>query len=423
MSERPVADFALTGASELVTCAGPSPAAGPQQRRVSVLEDGAVAARDGRIVWVGPERRINRDVDLLPGATVIDVRGRAVLPGFVDCHTHLVWSGNRAQEFERRLAGATYSEIAASGGGILSTVDATRDTPADELTAMARARMERLSRNGVTAVEVKSGYGLETDAEIKILEAARAAGESVPLEVVTTFLGAHTLPREARGSAAAREHYIDQVCAEMIPRVAERGLARFADVFVDDHAFSIDEARRILTTARHHGLGLKLHADQLRADGAAELAAELGAVSADHLDHVSDRGIAALAAAGTIAVLLPAAALFLKSRTAAPARKLIDAGVPVALSTDLNPGSCPCESLPLVLQLGCLLYDMTVDEAIVAGTLNAAAAAGLDDRCGSVERGKRCDLVVVDAAEHRQLIYQLGGPRLHMVIAAGRIVS
>ncbi len=423
MSERPVADFALIGASELVTCAGAAPAAGAQQKRVGVVEDGAVAARSGRIVWVGPERLLDREVDVLPGATRIDVRGRAVLPGLVDCHTHLVWAGDRADEFERRLAGATYSEIAAAGGGILRTVDLTRDTPTDELAWAAGDRMDRLARFGVTGLEVKSGYGLETDSEIRLLEAARIAARTRPYEVVTTFLGAHTFPREARGAATARDHYVDLVCNEMIPQVAERGLARFADVFVDQHAFSLAEARRVLETARKHGLGLKVHADQLASDGAAELAAELGAISAEHLEHVSDRGIAALAAAGTIAVLLPAAALFLRAAQYAPGRRLIDAGVAVALSTDLNPGSCPCESLPFVLQLGCLLCGMTVDEALVAGTINAAAACGINDVAGSIERGKRCDLLVLDAEQRCQLIYQLAAPRIYMVIANGRIVS
>ncbi len=423
MSDRPVADFALIGASELVTCAGAAPAAGAQQKRVGVLEDGAVAARSGRIVWVGPERLLDREVDVLPGATRIDVRGRAVLPGLVDCHTHLVWAGDRADEFERRLAGATYSEIAAAGGGILRTVDITRDTPTDELAWAAGDRMDRLARFGVTGIEVKSGYGLETDSEIRLLEAARIAARTRPYEVVTTFLGAHTFPREARGAATARDHYVDLVCNEMIPQVAERGLARFADVFVDQHAFSLAEARRVLETARKHGLGLKVHADQLASDGAAELAAELGATSAEHLEHVSDRGIAALAAAGTIAVLLPSASLFLRSTHTAPGRRLVDCGVPVALSTDLNPGSSPCESLPFVLQLGCLLCGMTVDEALVAGTINAAAACGISDVAGSIERGKRCDLLVLDAEQRCQLIYQLAAPRIYMVIANGRIVS
>lgn len=418
----PVADFVLEGTSELVTCAGPWPARGALQARTSVLEEGAVAARNGTIVWVGPENRLHREVRILPGATRIDVRGRAVLPGLSDCHTHLVWAGDRADEFERRLAGATYSEIAAAGGGILRTVDATREASVDDLAAAAGARMDRLARHGVTSIEVKSGYGLETGAELRLLEAARRAASARPFEVVTTFLGAHTVPREARGSEAARARYVDTICDEMIPRVVEGGLARFADAFVDGHAFSLDEARRVLTTAKRHGLGVKVHADQLAADGAAELAAELGAISAEHLEHVSERGITWLAEAGTIAVLLPAATLFLRSREMPPARRMIEAGVPIALSTDLNPGSCPCESLPLVLQLGALLCGLTVDEAIVAGTLNAAAAMGIADRAGSIESGKRCDLLVLDAEHRRQFIYQFGAPRLFMTIAAGRIV-
>jgi imidazolonepropionase len=388
-----------------------------------VLPEGAVAAKAGRIVWVGPETRLAREVAVEPGATRIDVGDRAVLPGLVDSHTHLVWAGDRADEFERRLAGESYSDIAKAGGGILRTVEATRDASLDELAASAGARIDRMARFGATTFEVKSGYGLDPASEIKLLEAARAAARTRPFEIVTTFLGAHTFPREARGSAQARRRYVDSVAKEMIPEVAARGLARFADVFVDEHAFSLAEAQMILAAAKQAGLAVKLHADQLADDGTAQLAAELGATSADHLEHASERGLAALAAAGTVAVLLPAASAFLRNREQAPARRMIELGVPVALATDLNPGTSPCESLPLTMQLGALLYGMTVSETIVAATLNAAAACGVADRVGSIEKGKRCDLLVLDAPDHRQLLYQFGSIRAHMVIAAGRIVA
>lgn len=423
MNEHPIADFVLTGAGELVTCAVPAPAAGPAQSQLPIIEDAALAAKDGRVVWVGHEVDLERQVQILPGATTIDVRGRAVLPGLVDCHTHLVWDGDRADEFERRLAGATYAEIAAAGGGILRTVEMTRRASLEELAEAAGQRMDRMARWGVTAFEVKSGYGLDLETELKMLRAARLAADRRPFEVVTTFLGAHTVPKEARGSAEARAAYVERLCREMIPRVAAERLAQFADVFVDAHAFSIAEARLVLAAARRHGLALKIHADQLASDGSAELAGELGAVSAEHLEFASEEGMRAMAAAGTVAVLLPAAGLFIRMKQTAPARKMIDLGVPVALSTDLNPGSCPCESLPLVLQLGCLLYGMTVEEAILAGTLNAAAAAGIADRAGSLEPGKRCDLLVLDAEDRRQLLYQFGAPRIFMVVAGGRIVS
>lgn len=423
MSERPRADFILVGISELVTCAGPAPAKGPAQGRVGVLEEGAVAALGGMITWVGPETQLEREVEVLPGAVRLDVGDRAVLPGLVDCHTHLVWGGDRADEFEKRLAGATYSEIAAAGGGILRTVEATRAASLDELAQAAGRRMDRMARWGVTTFEAKSGYGLEPATELKILEAAHRAAASRPFELVTTFLGAHTFPREARGSAVGRQRYVEQVCQEMIPEVAKRQLARFVDVFIDEHAFSLAEARKILETGRAHGLGLKVHADQLADDGAAELAAEMGAVSAEHLEFASERGLEALAAAGTVGVLLPGATLFIRMQQAAPGRRMIDRGIPVAVSTDLNPGSCPCESLPLVMQLACLLCGLTVDEVLVAATLNAAAAIGLAGKAGSLEPGKRCDVLVLDARDRRQLIYQFGSPRLHLVIAAGRVVS
>lgn len=423
MNERPRADFVLVGTSELVTCAGPAPAAGRAQGRVAAIEEGAVASRGGIITWVGPETQLEREVEVLSGAMRLDVGDRAVLPGLVECHTHLVWGGDRADEFEKRLAGATYSEIAAAGGGILRTVEATRAASLEDLAEAAGHRIDRMARWGVTAFEAKSGYGLDTASEIKILEAARRAMSGRPFELVTTFLGAHTFPREARGSAVSRQRYVELICQDMIPMVAERGLARFVDVFIDEHAFSLAEARKILETGKAHGLGLKVHADQLAADGAAELAAELGAVSAEHLEFVSENGLLAMAEAGTTAVLLPGASLFIRMKQAASGRRMIDLGVPVAVSTDLNPGTCPCESLPLIMQLACLLCGLTVDEAIVAATLNAAAAIGLGGRCGSIEAGKRCDLLVLDARDRRQLLYQFGSPRIHLVIAGGRVVS
>lgn len=423
MTVTPRADLVVVGATEIATCAGSYPAAGVDQARVGLLEEGAVASHEGTITWVGPEWRLEKSVEILPGATRLDVGGRAVLPGLIDAHTHLVYAGDRADEFERRLAGATYSQIAAEGGGILRTVELTRDATASELTKTALSRIDALGRHGVTGVEIKSGYGLSLEAELKQLEVIADLAKQRPVAVAATFLGAHTFPRDARESAAARARYVDSICREMIPLVAERQLAQFVDVFVDDHAFSRGEAERVLTVARDHHLGIKLHADQLKEDGTAAFAAAMGAVSADHLDHAADSGLRQMAEARTIAVLLPAASLFLRAKQHADGRRMVDLGVPVALATDHNPGTCPTESLPLVMQLGCLLCGLTVDEAIVAATLNAAAASGLADRAGSIEAGKRCDLLVLDSADRRKLIYQLGAPRLHMVIAAGRVVA
>lgn len=423
MSSRPTADLVVVGASELVTCAGAAPAAGSDQGRVSIVEEGAVASLHGRIVWAGPEWRLEKSVEIQPGAMRLDVGGRAVLPGLVDAHTHLVYGGDRADEFERRLAGASYSQIAAEGGGILRTVAATRDATKEQLQNSAARRLDQLAAHGATAIEIKSGYGLSLEHELRILEVVAELTRSRPQALVATFLGAHTLPREARTGSAERERYIDSICREMIPQVAERRLATFVDVFVDEHAYTLREAERILRCGLDHGLAPKLHADQLREEGAAALAGELGAVSADHLDHASDTGLERMARAGTIAVLLPAASLFLRTSTHPSARRMIERSVPVALATDHNPGTCPTAALPLVMQLGCLLCGLTVDEAIVAATLNAAAACGLAASCGSIEADKRCDLLVLDAADHRQLIYQFGSPRLHMVIAGGRVVA
>lgn len=415
------ADFLLVGASEVVTCAGPLPAAGADQSRAGVIEGGALAAREGRIVWVGPEAETDR-IRLIEGGRRLDVGGRAVLPGLVDTHTHLIWAGQRADEFERRLAGASYGEILAAGGGILRTVEATRAASLEELTAIALRQMDRLARFGVTAMEIKSGYGLETDTELRMLEAARQAARQRPYAVTTTFLGAHTLPREARGSAAAEEAYLKLVIDEMIPAVASRDLARFVDVFIDEHAFSVEQARRVLDAARNHGLGIKVHAGQLAVDGGAALAAEMGAISADHLEHLAPEALEALARAGTVGVLLPGATLFLRSHDYADGRRMIDRGMAVAVATDLNPGSCPSESLPLMMQLACLYCGLSVDEAIVAATANAAAASGLDPITGSLESGKRCDLLVLDSPSRRDLLYRLGAPPIWRVLAAGRQV-
>lgn len=424
MSEREAADFVLVGASELVTCAGAAPACGPgEQSRVGVIERGALAARDGRIVWVGPEGELELRVQTTPGCERFDVGGRSVLPGLVDPHTHLVWGGDRADEFERRLGGVSYSEIAAAGGGILRTVEATRSATRRQLASVAAGRMQRLARAGATTIEVKSGYGLTTADELKILESARDASHGLPFQVVYTFLGAHTFPRDARGSAIARRGYVDEICEEMIPEVARRGLASFVDVFVDEHAFTIDEAEKVLSRGLQAGLRVKIHADQLADDGSALLAAELGAVSADHLEHASERGLRALADRQTVAVLIPGASLFLRMNAYANARRMIELGVPVALATDLNPGTCPCAYPPLVLQLGCLLCGLSIDEAIVAATLNAAAAAGVADAAGSLERGKRCDLLVLDASDRRRLIYDLGSAPIHAVFAEGSRVA
>lgn len=413
------ADLAVLGISQLATPVGPAPRLGADLGRLHVVDSAAVACRAGRVVFVGRERDYRQAVQLEPGGIVVDARGGTVIPGFVDAHTHLPFAGWRESEFNERLSGATYSEIAARGGGILSTVRATRAASLADLATLVRARLDAMLAQGTTLVEAKSGYGLSFDAEIKQLEALRDAAGGHPVEVVATFLGAHTVPQELKSD---RARYVDVVVDEMLPEVARLRLARYADVFVDAHAFSKDEARRILLAARSLGLGVRLHADQLAADGAAELAGELGAASADHLEHVSDAGIEALARAGTTAVLLPAAGFFLMQEKKAPARRLVEGGVPVAVATDFNPGSCPTEAMGAVLEHACLGLRLSIDEAITAATLNAAHALGRAEETGSIEVGKRADFVVHAVPNRYHLVYRLGVRRVRTVIASGRRV-
>jgi imidazolonepropionase len=334
-------------------------------------------------------------------AVMFDAKGGLVVPGLVDCHTHLAFGGWRAEEFEQRCRGATYQEIAASGGGIMSTVRATRAASDDELFSRARRFSEAMTQLGVTTVECKSGYGLTFDDELRLLRVYRRLASEDGVRVVPTLLGAHTVPADLKGN---RQGYIRMLVEELIPAVAAEKLARFCDVFVDRSAFSVDEARAILKAGAAAGLALKLHADQFADDGGAALAAEVGAVSADHLEHVSDAGIAALGKAGTVAVSLPIASLYLR-QPPMPARRLIEAGVPVAVATDFNPGSAPSYHLPLAMTLACTLQGMTPAEALKGATLYAARAAGVEERAGSLEPGKRADFVVIDADSVEQWLY------------------
>jgi imidazolonepropionase len=413
------ADLAVVGISELATSEGRSARTGSDLGRLRTIGEAAVACREGRFVFVGTEREFRQRVALTPGGRTLDATGATVLPGFVDAHTHLPFAGWRESEFNERLQGATYSQIAARGGGILSTVAATRAASREDLAALTRARLDAMLLLGTTLAEAKSGYGLSTEAELKQLEAVRLGAESHPIDVVPTFLGAHTIPKERRES---RERYVDEVVTEMLPEIARRKLAVYADAFVDAHAFTTAEARRVLEAAQALGLGVRLHADQLADDGSALLAAELHAASADHLEHVSEAGIAALAAAGTVAVLLPAATFFLRSRVKPPARRLVDAGVPVAIATDFNPGTCPSEAMGAVLELACLSLALSIDEAIAAATLNAAHALGRAGETGSIEVGKRADFVVHAVPNRYHLVYRFGVRRVRTVVASGKVV-
>lgn len=330
-----------------------------------------------------------------------DAGGRLLIPGLIDCHTHLAFGGWRAEEFERRLRGESYLDIARAGGGIASTVRATRAATADALAARARATLGAMARLGVTTVECKSGYGLDRDSELKLLEVYQALAAEQPLRLVSTFLGAHVVPAEYRDR---RQAYIDLLCEDLIPEIARRGLASFCDVFVEETAFSREEARAILRAGQAHGLRAKLHADQLHDGGGAALAAELGAVSADHLEHVSDEGIARMREAGVVGVSLPIATLYLNAQPL-PARRVIDAGVPVAVATDFNPGSAPSYHLPLALTLACTMQRMTPAEALKGATLYAARAIGLEHEIGSLEPGKSADFALIDAPDVTTWLY------------------
>lgn len=419
--ERMDADLLVTGAATLATLAGApaGPLIGARAGELSTVPDGAIAALGDRIVAAGQREVVERMVCLRPGGRRIDASGRCVLPGFVDPHTHAIFAGDRADEYARRQAGATYAEILAAGGGILDTVRRTRDATDEELITSAGARLGRMLASGTTTVEIKSGYGLDLETELRMLRVARRLGEAGPTRVVATLLGAHALPPEYRGN---RQSYVDLVCEAMIPATAAQGLARFCDVFCEEGAFTLEEAERVLSTGVRYGLRPKIHADQLSASGGARLAARLGAASADHLDFVDDASLEAMAAAGVVAVLLPGASLILRHRKQAPARRMIAAGVPLALATDLNPGTCPIESMPIILSLACALLGLTPDEAIVAATRNAAWAVGMGDEVGSLSAGMRADFIVVDAPAPHHLPYRFGVDLVRQVVVGGQVV-
>jgi imidazolonepropionase len=412
------ADLAVRRIGLLATLAGPAPRAGAAMRELGVRRDAAVAADGGRIAWVGPEADFAAAVGLREGAEEVDAGGAAVVPGLVDAHTHLAFAGDRDDEIRRRLAGASYREIAAAGGGIVRTVAATRDASVEELAELVAARLDEMLLCGTTSAEVKSGYGLETGAEIRSLEAIQLAAAGHPVRVVPTFLGAHEVPPEHRGD---RARYLDMLVLEMIPTVATRGLAAFADVFCEQGVFSVEESRRILLAARERGLKLRIHADELAATGGAELAGELGARSADHLVHVSASGMRALAACGCVATLLPAAAFYLRLGRFAPARELIAAGAPVALASDVNPGGGLSPSLPFAMALACFGMGLSLEEALSAVTVNAACSLDLQHEIGSIEVGKRADLVLLRSARLLDLV-RVGVPAIRAVVKDGRVV-
>lgn len=407
------AGVVITGLSEVVTGLSGDPAQG-------ILRGVGLALRDGRIAGIAPEAEL---ATRFPGAGRIDAEGAVVTPGLVDSHTHAIFGRWRADEYALRSRGVSYMEIARRGGGINASVMDLRQRSEDELVALARPRLGDMLALGTTTAEVKSGYGLRTEDELKMLRVVARLGAEGPLELVPTFMGAHEFPPERRrGTRPGAEEYVELLIDEMIPAVAAAQLARFCDVFLEPGVFTAAEARRILEAGLRHGLGAKLHADELESSGGAELAVEIGAVSADHLGAVSDAGIRALARSHTVATLLPATLFFLGRKQQAPARKLLDSGAAVALATDFNPGSCPSPSLPLVMTVACSQLGLEPLEAIVAATAGGARALALDDGRGTLTEGAPADLVLWRADDHRLIPYRFGVNLVQGVWKRGRRV-
>ena len=411
--------LAIVNCSQVVTLAGPTrPRVGPEMRELGIVAPGAMLVRDGLIERVGTTNEIEKLIDA--GTTVVDAGERVLLPGFVDAHTHPVFAGTRVDEFEERSAGATYQEIAARGGGIQSTVNRTRAATLDELVATCRRYTEWFLRGGTTTVEAKSGYGLSLEDELKILRAIKRLNDETPLRYVPTFLGAHSIPPEYR---ARRSEYVALVIDEMLPAVAQQKLAEFCDVFCEDRVFTTDESWKILSAARCHGLGLRMHADQLSLFGGAKLAAELGTITADHLEHTDAAGIAALREAGVQPVLLPGSVYALGSSRYPAAREMIDAGLAVVLATDFNPGSSPTPSMAIVLSLAATHMKLTPAEAITASTINAAYSLNRGNEIGSLEPGKIADFVIHDCDDYRELAYFFGLEHAWQVYTRGRVTK
>jgi imidazolonepropionase len=418
---KPKNSLLITGCRQVATLAGDSPRRGTAMRELSIINDGALLIEDGRIAAMGTRREIERRGDARRAAK-LDVGGRVVVPGLVDSHTHLVFPVSRAAEYEQRIAGATYEEIARSGGGILSTVRHLRGAKVPALERTALAFLEEFAAHGTTTLEAKSGYGLDWPSERRILRLLRQLSREQPVEIVPTFLGAHVIPPEYRAHKHGAEEYIARVCKDMLPAVAREKLAQFCDVFVDRGSFTVDQARRIFAAARAVGLAPRLHAEQLSRTGAARLAIEAGAASADHLEHVDSSDIRALAKSAVTCTMLPGCSFHLGLRQYAPARALIDAGAIVALATDFNPGTSPTLSLPMAMTLACNQMRMTPAEALTACTINAAHSLRLDARIGSLQVGKDADLAVFDVCDYREIPYYFGVNYCWLTIKRGAVV-
>jgi len=415
-----VADsLAIVNIGQLVTLAGAArPRVGEELRELAIAPDGALLIEDGRIVAAGAYTEIRTRIP--SRAEIIDAEGKCVTPGFVDAHTHLVFAGNRADEFEQRVAGASYQQIAAQGGGIQRTVRLTRAATEEELLVAARRHRDWMLRSGTTTIEAKSGYGLERETELRMLRVLARLNAEGPARIVPTLLAAHMVPPEFEGR---REEYLCWIREELIPEVCAEKLAAFCDAFCDENALTVEEARGVLSAARRHGLGLRVHAEQFRENSGAALAAELGAATADHLEAVSGETLGLLRKAGVQPVLLPGSVFALGREQYPPARKMIEMGLAIVLATDFNPGSSPVASIPFILSLACLQMRITPAEALVAATLNAAWSLTLGDRVGSLEAGKEADFLIHEFKDYRELSYFIAAPFRPRVFVAGKEVT
>jgi imidazolonepropionase len=397
---------------------------GPRTKKhmedVGLIENGAVAVSENKIVAVGKTDEVMRQIKVDDRTKIIDAKDRVILPGFVDCHTHPVFAATREEEFDMRVRRKSYQEIAAAGGGIKSSVKALRSKSKEDLIQLTLPRLDRMLSYGTTTIEAKSGYGLSLEDEIKMLEVIGDLNRLHPIDLIPTFLGAHEVPEEYKDR---RTDYIKLITDEMIPEVAKRKLAVFCDIFCEKGVFDIEESRKILTAAKEHGFKLKLHADQLSALGGAKLAAELRAVSADHLEYIDDEGIKMMKDAGVIGVLLPGASFGLGMKEYPPARKMIDEGLPVALATDFNPGSSFTESVPMIMSLACLMMKMTPAETVTASTINSAYAVDKANEVGSMEKGKKADLVIWNVQNFKEIPYHYGVNLVDQVIKDGKVVK
>ena len=410
---------AIVNIGQLVTLAGPArPRVGGELGDLAMIDDAALLIEDGRIVATGPYLQVKSKI--LPESKIIDAERRCVTPGFVDAHTHLVFAGNRAAEFEQRIAGATYQEIAAAGGGILRTVALTRAAAEDNLLEATRRHRDWMLRGGTTTLEAKSGYGLDRDTELKMLRVLRRLKEEGPVRIVPTLLAAHTVPPEY---ANRRAEYVRFVAEELIPEVAVAGLAEYCDVFCDDHAFTPDETMNVLSAAQRNGLKLRVHAEQFRPGTGADLAAELGAATADHLETATDETLQRLRTAGVQPVLLPGSVFALSRTQYPPARRMVEAGLAIVIATDFNPGSSPVPSMPFMLSLACVEMRLLPAEALSAATINAAYSVGLGDRVGSLEPGKQADFVIHEFTDYRELAYFIAAPARPRIFIAGKEVT